>query len=126
MTTPPAPDRVRAFSNRVLMRVSGRSVRAYSVVRHTGERTGREYSNPVSAYPLDDGFVIPVLYGRESRWVRNALATGHLTLRTQGSDHRLERPELVTPARALAAFPCWQRVMLRTRRIQDFLFAHET
>ena len=124
MTTPSTGDPVRASANRVFMRISGRSLRAYSIVRHTGARTGRVYSNPVSAYPLDDGFVIPVLYGRESRWVINALATGHLTLRTKNRDHPLERPELIGQEQAMPAFPLWQRTMLRTRGIQDYLFAH--
>jgi hypothetical protein len=124
MTNNTREDSVRAISNRLFLKISGRCLRAYSIVRHTGAKTGREYSNPVSAYPLGDGFVIPVLYGRESRWVRNALATGHLVLRTKGLDHPLIRPELVGPSQALAGFPCWQRAMLRARNIEDFLIAH--
>jgi len=34
-------------------------------VKHAGRNSGREYQNPVSAYPFGDGFVIPVLYGIE-------------------------------------------------------------
>jgi deazaflavin-dependent oxidoreductase (nitroreductase family) len=124
MTASASRDPVREVSNRIFMRVSGRNLRAYSIVRHTGARTGKEYSNPVSAYPLGDGFVIPVLYGRESRWVQNALAAGRLTLRTKNHDYRLERPELIGTERALEAFPCWQRAMLQARRTKDYLFAH--
>ena len=124
MTTTPRRDPVRSLSNRIFLMISGRRLRAYSVVRHLGARTGREYTNPVSAYPLEDGFVIPVLYGPESRWVRNALATGRLTLRTMGRDHPLTNPELVTASRALAAVPCWQRTMLTARAVDTFLLAH--
>jgi len=124
VTASTSRDPVRGLSNRLFLRISGRRLRAYSVVRHTGARTGREYTNPVSAYPLGDGFVIPVLYGRESRWVQNALATGGLTLRTRNRDHRLERPELIGAAQALGAFPRWQRAMLTARRIEDYLYAH--
>lgn len=127
MTEPvsgPRKDPVRAASNRFFLRISGGRLRAYSLVRHVGAKTGREYSNPVSAYPFGDGFVIPVLYGRESRWVRNALAAGRLTLRTKGQDHALVRPELVDRARVAQGLPRWQRVLLRARRIDDFLLAH--
>jgi len=57
--------------------------------------------------------------------VRNALATGGLTLRTKGRDHRLTDPELVGASRALAAFPWWQRRILAARAIDTYLFAHE-
>jgi hypothetical protein len=112
------------LANRIFMYVSGRRLRAYSIVRHVGRTSGREYRNPVSAYPLGDGFVIPVLYGARSQWVRNALATGRLVLRTKGRDYPLERPELIPPERALPGFPAWQRWMLKTRKIQDFVWAH--
>jgi len=125
VTASTSRDPVRGLSNRLFLRISGRRLRAYSVVRHTGARTGREYRNPVSAYPRGDGFVIPVLYGRESRWVQNALATGGLTLRTRNRDHRLERPELIGAAQALAAFPRWQRAMLTARHIEDYLYARQ-
>jgi hypothetical protein len=85
--------------------------------------SGREYRNPVSAYPLGDGFVIAVLYGTQSQWVRNVMAAGRFALRTKGRDYPLERPEIVPVAQALVAFPLWQRWMLRTRRIRDFVWA---
>jgi len=117
-------DVVKAVANRLFLAISGRSVRAYSIVRHVGRVSGREYRNPVSAYPLGDGFVIPVLYGIRSQWVRNAMATGHLVLRTKGRDHPLEHPELIGPAQALPAFPAYQRRMLTRRGIRDFVWAH--
>jgi hypothetical protein len=115
---------VKAVSNRVLLHISGRALREYSIVRHTGRISGREFRNPVSAYPLGDGFVIPVLYGRQSQWVLNVLATGNLVLRTKGRDHVLERPELIGPDQALSGFPGWQQWMLRRRSITDFVWAH--
>jgi deazaflavin-dependent oxidoreductase (nitroreductase family) len=118
-------DPVKSLSNRIFLKVSGRSLRAYSIVRHVGRTSGREYRNPVSAYPLGDGFVIAVLYGAQSQWVRNVMAAGRFVLRTKGSDHPLERPQIIPPAQALAAFPPWQGWMLRARKIQDFVWAHE-
>jgi len=118
-------DPVKSISNRLLLRISGRSLRAYSIVRHVGRTTGHEYQNPVSAYPLGDGFVIPVLYGTTSQWIRNAMAAGGFTLRTKGRDHALDRPEIISAARALAGFPRWQRVMLRSRKMDVFMWAHQ-
>jgi deazaflavin-dependent oxidoreductase (nitroreductase family) len=116
---------VKSLSNRLFLKVSGRSVRAYSIVRHVGRTSGREYRNPVSAYPLGDGFVIAVLYGTQSQWVRNVMAAGRFVLRTKGRDFPLVRPEIIPPERALAAFPPWQRTMLKRRNIRDFVLGHQ-
>jgi hypothetical protein len=118
-------DAARPASNRLFLEISGRRLRAYSIVKHVGRRSGREYVNPASAYPLGDGFVIPILYGLDSQWVRNVLDTGRLTLVTRGREHVLERPELIPKARAQAAFPRWQQRMLKSRDIQNFLWARE-
>ena len=61
--TEPRRDAARPASNQLFLKISGRRLRAYSIVKHVGRRSGREYVNPVSAYPLGDGFVITILYG---------------------------------------------------------------
>ena len=115
---------IRSLANRGFLTISGRWFRAYSIVRHVGRTSGRAYQNPVSAYPLGDGFVIPVLYGTQSQWVRNVMAAGRFTLRTKGRDYLLERPELIAPAQALAAYPALLRRIMRSQRTQDFVWAH--
>jgi len=119
-------DPVKSVSNRIFLKISGRRLRAYSIVRHVGRTSGSEYHNPVSAYPLGDGFVIAVLYGIRSQWVRNVMAVGRFVLRTKNRDYALERPEIIPPAQALPAFPLWQRVMLKGRNIQAFVWGHRT
>jgi hypothetical protein len=110
--------------SRIFMTLSGRWLRAYSIVRHVGRSFGREDQNPVSAYPLGDGFVMPVLYGTQSQWVRNVMAAGRVTLRTKGQDHLLERPELIPPQRALAAYPLLLRWVIQGQRVEQFVRAH--
>ena len=124
MAAPSERDPVRSIANRFFLTISGRWLRAYSIVRHVGRTSGREYQNPVSAYPLGDGFVIPVLYGAQSNWVRNVMAASQFTLRTKGRDHLLERPEIIPPAQALAVYPLLLRRLMRRQGIQDFVWAH--
>ena len=124
MAEPSRRDPVRSLANRVFLMISGRWLRAYSIVRHVGRTSGREYRNPVSAYPLGDGFVIPVLYGAQSQWVRNVMAAGRFTLRTKGRDYLLERPELIPPAQALGAYPALLRRIMRSQQTQAFVWAH--
>jgi deazaflavin-dependent oxidoreductase (nitroreductase family) len=117
-------DPVRNLSNRLFLMISGRWIRAYSIVRHVGRTSGRAYRNPVSAYPLGDGFVIAVLYGAQSQWVRNVMAAGRFTLRTKGRGYLLERPEIIAAAQALPAFPSWLQRMMRSRGTQYFVWGH--
>src|SRR6266568_5484406 len=124
MAEEPKRDPVRSLSNRIFLTISGKWFRAYSIVRHVGRTSGRQYRNPVSAYPLTDGFVIAVLYGAQSHWVRNVMAAGRFTLRTKGRDYLLERPEIIAARQALPAFPALYRRMLRSRGTGDFVWAH--
>jgi deazaflavin-dependent oxidoreductase (nitroreductase family) len=116
-------DRLRSIANALFGRISGRAIRAYSLVGHIGRVSGREYWNPVSAYPFNDGYVIPILYGRESQWVQNVLAAGSLRLRTKGREFVLDAAEIIPAARALPALPRWLRAVVRVQGIEDFLWA---
>ena len=64
------------LSNWFFMKIAGKGLRAYSVVKHAGRRSGQECQIPVGAYPLGDGFVVAILDGSGSQWVRNAFANG--------------------------------------------------
>jgi deazaflavin-dependent oxidoreductase (nitroreductase family) len=125
MADPEGRDKIRSMANTLFRRISGRGLRAYSLVGHVGRESGREYWNPVSAYPFSDGYVIPILYGRESRWVQNVLAAGWLRLRTKGREFVLDAAEIIPAARALPALPRWLRAVVRVQGIEDFLWAHE-
>jgi deazaflavin-dependent oxidoreductase (nitroreductase family) len=101
-------DPVRSLANRVFLMISGRWFRAYSIVRHVGRTSGRAYQNPVSAYPLGDGFVIPVLYGTQSQWVRNVMAAGRFTLRTKAATIRWSGRSSLLPRRRWPPIrPCY-------------------
>jgi hypothetical protein len=115
---------VQRLANRFFLRIAGKRFRAYSIVKHTGRSSGREYQNPVSAYPLGDGFVVPVLYGMRSQWVRNVMANDGFILRTKGQDVRLERPEIIPSSQALAVYPPLLRWTMRSRKIENFLWGH--
>lgn len=114
----------KRIANRIFLAISGKWFRAYSIVQHVGRTSGRTYQNPVSAYPLGDGFAIPILYGSRSQWVRNVMAAGHFTLRTKGRDHLLERPEIIPAAQALTAYPALLRRVIKAQRTQSFVWAH--
>jgi deazaflavin-dependent oxidoreductase (nitroreductase family) len=66
-----------------------------SVVHHIGRTSGRSYSTPVTAVPIDDGFVIALPYGLSADWLKNVLASGSATIVHDGSTYEVDRPEVV-------------------------------
>src|SRR5205809_6896960 len=49
-----------------------------------GRKSGRVYRTPVNVFRAPNGFLIALTYGRESEWVKNALAAASLRLAACG------------------------------------------
>ncbi len=120
----PRPMNRRA--NAFFLKIAGGRFRAYSLLKHIGRSSGREYRTPVTAFPLGDGFVLALLYGdaAEVDWCRNVMAAGKCILKTRGQEYVLEKPEIIPASKALAAYPLLFRFYYRTRGIQQFLWVH--
>jgi hypothetical protein len=118
--------RANRRSNAIFLKIAGGPLRAYSMLKHVGRSSGREYVTPLSAYPLGDGFVMAVLYGEAANvdWCRNVMAAGKCILKTRGQEYQLEKPEIVPAAIGLEAYPILARLMYRARGIQEFLWVH--
>lgn len=115
------------IANAIFLRISGGPLRAYSILRHTGRRSGREFVTPLSAYPLGDGFVLAVLYGKVANidWCQNVISAGGCVLRTLGQEIRLERPEVIGWDQAIGAFPPLIRFVYRRQGITEFMWLHQ-
>jgi deazaflavin-dependent oxidoreductase (nitroreductase family) len=121
-------DRMRAFSKRVnpmVLKMAGNRSSGYAIVKHVGRRSGREYSTPVVAKPFGDGFVIPLPYEHDADWYRNVMAAGTCALIWNGEEYALNKPEVITSAEALRAYPLMQRLFLRTNGIKEQLLLHQ-
>lgn len=73
------------------------------VLTHVGRTSGRTYRTPLGAQRVGDGFVVDLLYGSESDWVRNVLAAGTAEVEVEGQHHQLVNARLVPSAEADAA-----------------------
>lgn len=82
----------RGVANRVLGPVAAR-LPGFGVIEHTGRRSGRRYRTPVAVFAVPDGYVLAIIYGTESDWVRNVLAAGGCELRIRGRVERLTAPQ---------------------------------
>jgi deazaflavin-dependent oxidoreductase (nitroreductase family) len=97
----PLPKRLARFNLHVTNRVLGpfaRRVPGFAVVSHVGRRSGRVYRTPVSIFRADGGYVIALMYGADSQWVRNVLAAGAVDVETRGRRLHLVEPRLVHDA----------------------------
>ncbi len=100
--------------NPLQMRAAGTPGSYASVVRHQGRRTGRTYETPVWAVPTEDGFVIAIVYGAGTDWLKNVMASGTAAIVHQGQTYPVDQPELVPMERARAYFPA---TLQRTHRL---------
>ncbi len=129
-------DRVRQLM-RVFMRVrflkwyadttrrsAGRRHSPYALLSHVGRRSGQPYQTTLGATAYGDGFILPLVYGRQCDWCQNALAAGKATLAWHDYTYELERPEIISAAPDVArAWPAWERMMLH--RVRDYLWLHQ-
>lgn len=93
----------------------------FSVVRHTGRRSGRTFDTPVAARRVDDGFVLALAFGRGAHWYQNIVAAGGGVIRWRGVDYPVGAPQPIDAETALAAFLPIQRAGLRAADIDGYI-----
>jgi deazaflavin-dependent oxidoreductase (nitroreductase family) len=93
----------------------------FSIVRHTGRRSGRTFETPVAARRVSDGFVLALAFGGGAHWYRNLLAAGGGVIRWRGIDYPVGAPEPIGADEALAAFLPVQRAGLRAADIDGYI-----
>lgn len=75
------------------------------VLTHVGRSSGTTYRTPLDAHRVDDGFIFILVYGSESDWVQNALASGEAGLEVDGETFELTSPRLISEDEAWATMP---------------------
>lgn len=93
--------------------------RKWPIIRHVGRTSGREYRTPLDAHAVDDDFIFILVYGSRSDWVQNVLAAGEATLESDGVEHRLTQPRLITKEAA------WKLLPADTKPPPEFLNVSE-
>jgi deazaflavin-dependent oxidoreductase (nitroreductase family) len=119
----PLPKRLARFNLHVTNRVLGpfaRRLPGFAVVAHVGRRSGRVYRTPVSLFRNGDRYVIALMYGADSQWVRNVLAAGEVDVETRGRRLHLVEPEVVHDAQR-SRVPAPVRPVLGLARVAEFM-----
>jgi deazaflavin-dependent oxidoreductase (nitroreductase family) len=109
----------RAVTNKVTVHLAG-FLPGMGIVVHVGRRTRTVYRTPVNVLRTKDGFRIPLTYGHEAEWVRNALAHGAVRLVTRRRQYELSDPHLVVDPHRQHV-PALPRAVLRVMRVTEFL-----
>jgi hypothetical protein len=91
-----------AVGNPLQMRSAGTPGTYASVIRHQGRTTGRTYETPVWAVPTEDGFVIAIVYGSQTDWLKNVWASGAAAIVHEGDIYPVDEPEIVSMESARA------------------------
>jgi deazaflavin-dependent oxidoreductase (nitroreductase family) len=110
----------RVFNPRALR--SGR----WQVIHHVGRSSGRAYRTPVEALAVDGGFIITLVYGQRSDWVRNVLAAGAARLEIGGELVGIGDPKILTADEAFSRLPPGTKRPPRLLRIGEFLAVRRT
>jgi hypothetical protein len=106
----------RAVGNPLQLRSAGTPGTFASVIRHRGRTTGRTYETPIWAVGTEDGFVIAIVYGSRTDWLKNVLASGAAAIVHEGGACPVDRPEIVPMDSVRAYFPATlQRIHRRIR-----------
>jgi deazaflavin-dependent oxidoreductase (nitroreductase family) len=118
-------DRVRILNkyvtNKILIHIAGKSFGHFVILRHYGRKTGKQYSIPVIAEPVENGFVIALTYGKKVDWYANVAAKGTCIIRWKNVEYSLKNPELFNQEIALMAFPAFVRFGLKFARTEFFI-----
>lgn len=122
---PRTKDAIRVFNKRVLnpamLTVAGRRHWYAAALHHTGRTTGRAYTTPVVAVPVEGGYVIPLPYGEDVDWLKNVLAKGGATLVFDGATHELVSPEVIDASAASPLLDPQHRRVWQRYRIEHFV-----
>lgn len=106
--------------NRLTRRLARSPLGPFSIIEHVGRRSGKRYETPIIVAPVSGGFMIELTYGPDVDWHKNIVAAGGCTVVRRGRAYPIDRIEPVDTAAGLAAFPAYQRAVLRLLRRSHF------
>ncbi|MDZ8172959.1 nitroreductase/quinone reductase family protein [Microbacterium xanthum] len=105
------------------MRGAGTHESPWTVIRHRGRTSGKEYETPIATHREGDEFFVTLPYGRGTQWLQNVLAADGATLVVGGEEIAVFDPRIVpietTPMAqrdraAIAVFGVTEALVLRT------------
>lgn len=107
--------------NPLTRRLARSSFGPFSLVRHVGRRSGKQYETPLVAVRTDDGFVIELTYGPDVDWYKNVLAAGGCTIVWHGKDYVIDGIEPLNTETGRATFPRAAQLIFHLLNLRHFV-----
>ena len=109
--------------------VTSRMARAgwppFSLIRHTGRRTGRSYETPLILARSGGDFVAELTYGPDVAWYRNVVAAGgRCTVIAGGTRYPIDAVTPLDADAGMRAFGFPASAILRLLRRREFRLLH--
>src|SRR4249919_961436 len=83
--------------NPLIVKLAGRRhFHLAAQIQHVGRRSGRTYTTPVSARRTGDVVVIALTFGNQSDWSRNVRSAGGGSIRIEGQDYNVTKPQIMS------------------------------
>jgi deazaflavin-dependent oxidoreductase (nitroreductase family) len=103
----------RVVTNPLFRPISG-WVPMWSLIEHTGRRSGAVYRTPVSMCHADGGVAVLLPYGTDRDWVKNLQAAGGGWAKMSGKTFAVTNPRVVPTAEAIELLkPPWRQLLAR-------------
>jgi deazaflavin-dependent oxidoreductase (nitroreductase family) len=99
--------------NPLTLRLTLAGLGPFTIVRHVGRRSGKQYATPLLLAPIAGGFVAELTYGPNVDWFQNVKAAGHCTIVRGGKEIAIDRIEPMDSDAGMQAFPLPARIALR-------------
>jgi deazaflavin-dependent oxidoreductase (nitroreductase family) len=112
--------------NPLMSTLAGRRYWYAAAIRHTGRKSGKQYSTPIGAEHVEDGFIIPLAYGTQVDWLRNVIAAGRATILAKGETYDVTEPEVIDAATALPSLSPRRRRSFERLGIAHYLKVTQT
>ena len=106
--------------NPLALRMARRGSGPFSLIRHTGRKSGRTFETPLILARVPGGFVAELTYGPEVNWYRNLVASGHGTVIWKGRAFAIDGIDQVSTDAGLRAFGAPASWVLKLLRRHEF------
>jgi len=110
----------KKFTNKIIGCWAGKNGSPFSLVLHSGRKSGKKFQTPVIAVKKGSRFLFALTYGARVDWYRNILANGCAGIRYQGKEYKLEKPISLPVESGRKLFPQPLRFFLVLLKVTHF------
>lgn len=91
------------------------------ILRHVGRSLGNTFRTPLDAFSVDGGYVFSLVYGSQSDWVQNIMASTTATLENVGDEIALTNPRIIARDEAANLVPAATQAAPKWLNVNEFL-----